>query len=910
MRCVLLLVLAAGCSPAARQLHIDLSPKTLRYLQSARIEIQGKSERIAIDQLQLQDGLFTWSLAAGGEGMAAVQMRYEAARARMLDREDGTEWRVDTTRPMAPDLDEADRVGERIMRGLIGKGYSYRVDRRGQIADLQSDGMAFGEVRDFLGPLPERPVAEGGTWTWQGTENMGVLKDVPVDMTGRVGGRAVVHGVACTELHFERRFGTPKDSTFKIEQKPDVGVLCLSDDGRPLRQQFTFEKITRDAGFPVTAKGTISTVWVPADAPVPWSITAPDPAPAPPAAPISAGRDRLGDPLPPGALVRLGTDRAGQGREIKALVAAPTGHAVARVSLHHLDIIDGATGRLLRTLETPCTPIKGVAWRADGQQLAVACSNRFDEKLPPVMIFDGDATAPSRTFDEPARALAIGYAGDTLLIAGHHGSLWRVAKGKPTEQMLDAEAAKLPKGDDEAFYALSAAPNGRAIVYGRRASWLVEPGGAAKTITFPGDEPLVRLGPWLPKRTDRLALALDNQIGVFDVNAMRWIAHEALPVDGSDGPEIVTLSADGSLLGGWSAEVNLRLWEIRGETLHALPAPKDHGQSLGMTADGRYLLSLGPGESLLRIFDRQTNTTAPLGDGHRGLVEQAAVAPDASQVALVDGVGAVRLWAMKDGAPGQRWQLPKDLLGHHMMNVGWTRDGRVLAVGPRGGALLTMDGAVTPQPHVRGSHFVTTEHPGVAALIHEKSIEGWRLGAQLERRWQVPSFKTREPCDLRLSDDGSTALVVYDRPDRAELRDMKTGETIRHWKTDDCVAAVSGDGTRVAVVGSSSNQVLVFDVKSGAQITRVVHPKTALLFGFNDLALDATGRRLAILHRGRVSLYDLAALKAPELEGGPVPPNRAIDVPGRYFTSPRFIGDRLLVEPHPAASVLIFDARL
>ncbi|MEZ4467018.1 MAG: hypothetical protein R3F43_21850 [bacterium] len=266
-----------------------------------------------------------------------------------------------------------------------------------------------------------------------------------------------------------------------------------------------------------------------------------------------------------------------------------------------------------------------------------------------------------------------------------------------------------------------------------------------------------------------------------------------------------------------------------------------------------------------------------------------AVALDGEGLVSLDARGDVRSWALTGGARPLRWSVPDATTLADRADGGLVAaPGRRWSLGP--------DGTAVP-----------AAGPGATGLLRRR--------APGPRRRRGPPGGGRRPAlaphqgALRRhpSADGQRAAVALRTGDAVQIRTTPHGEVALRTTTLGCRLALSADGTRLAVLGPAPTRVRVLAVPEGGEVARVAVPAPGGVVG--ALALDVTGRRLAVGGAGQVALYDLAHLQAPELPDAPHPPTLLFtDLDPGLYVDLRFTDEHLLGRPEPGTSALVLDA--
>ncbi|MCI0459201.1 MAG: hypothetical protein L0Z62_19770 [Gemmataceae bacterium] len=148
-----------------------------------------------------------------------------------------------------------------------------------------------------------------------------------------------------------------------------------------------------------------------------------------------------------------------------------------------------------------------------------------------------------------------------------------------------------------------------------------------------------------------------------------------------DSPTGVAFSPDGALLASAYRSGDIKLWDARtGQLKSTLPNPKTTAFAVAFAPDGKTLTSVAinfAGKIQVRLWDVAAGREkVPLPDRF-GLIENAALSPDARLLAGRRPKGELTLWDLGSGQ--EVWSAP---LPHDVHSMGFSADGRLLAIVP------------------------------------------------------------------------------------------------------------------------------------------------------------------------------------------------------------------------------------
>ncbi|MEZ4472364.1 MAG: hypothetical protein R3F60_16525 [bacterium] len=568
-----------------------------------------------------------------------------------------------------------------------------------------------------------------------------------------------------------------------------------------------------------------------------------------------AGRDRLGDALPPGALARLGTTRGLAPADVRAIVPGPVGAQVALLHADGVTVLDARTGVVGWHERTPAPA--ALAWSPDGSRLLSAGA---DGQLTWWRAADGGTLRTASVAAEP-RAVALAASGEALVGAAD-GRLWRVAEAARAVDLGVGPVAALALLRDQLA---AAGPGGVAVLtLGTDARRLVS------------EAPTLAVG-WLP-----------GGLLTLGSRGLTWW-------DVATGQVAGALPLSGKALGSaWLTTSPAGRFALWGEGLGGAAGSVHDGQLTATAQPGRHLCTATDGGLLIATGadDRVVSASLPGEPAVPGALWR-AVALDGEGLVSLDARGEVRSWALTGGARPLRWSVPD------ATTLADRADGGLVAAGPGGRWSLGPDGTAVPAAGPGATGLLSA---GAALLA--LGADGARLEEGGAQRWHLTQG---EPCAATLSADGQRAAVALRTGDAVQIRTTPHGEVALRTTTLGCRLALSADGTRLAVLGPAPTRVRVLAVPEGGEVARVAVPAPGGVVG--ALALDVTGRRLAVGGAGQVALYDLAHLQAPELPDAPHPPTLLFtDLDPGLYVDLRFTDEHLLGRPEPGTSALVLDA--
>ena len=476
-----------------------------------------------------------------------------------------------------------------------------------------------------------------------------------------------------------------------------------------------------------------------------------------------------------------------------------------------------ADGRLLKTLGGFQYQVGHVLLHPDGKTLIATETDFLGDRHGKTSVWDM-TTGQRRITIEDQRALALAPDGQTLATASQDGTVRLVDL-----QTLRARASA--RGHNGNLFAGAFSPDGRLLATACL-------GCKLKLWGIPGLRPVADLaGHTFPIRSvafspDGRTLASsdnDGQVRLWDVAARALRRCVAVS---STGIWCVAFSPDGQTLATASSDKTVRLWPLippQGRlTLAEHPAGV---RSIAVLPGGKSLATVC-GDSRCRFWDLETGQPTGSLDLPGKEIDEVAVSPTESLLALVDSAGAVhvREWPSARERPGLAVAAET---GASCWSLTFTADGRGLATMSRNATAALWDARsgrpLNTMPHedreVRWGFSRITAAPDGQLLVSQrnKNLELWNLETGALR--DLSTSQTYPIACVAPSPDGK-AVAMGGEDRRIEFRELASGHLlgllVGHQATVSALA-FSPDG-RTLVSGSMSGEVIVWEAGSRQQL--------------------------------------------------------------------------------------------
>ena len=581
-------------------------------------------------------------------------------------------------------------------------------------------------------------------------------------------------------------------------------------------------------------------------------------------------RDAHGALLPAYASHRLGDATWSFGREIEALVPAPTGDRVAVIAGKHLAIVATGERKVATTIESPC-PLQAAAWTQAGQALIGACRDTLDWDGNVVwswQVASGERELAFRG-KRVIRALAVHRQDESewLLAGDEHGYVIRypLGQGKPKPDLEISVYPKLAEtSSSRAFYTLQLSASGRyALAEGEEGERVIDLAQSKVSELFSGDVDSGGVA-WLPGREPIFIASVDGALELRNALTDERLPGSRVPLDieyGQEPDTIVTGSIEGTAVIVTSGpDVALQTWKVSGDRLQPLAKAELNPARTAIAPDGGSLLYSDLTSS--KMFLRPLAQPAPAPGQHMSLVVDIAIAPDGDRIASIDFTGRVLWWDARSGrllGEYQGTEPSQASLSANLPFVGWRQGGRLLA----GHYQATK--SVTPATEGPAQAIALDGWDGIAQLVHDGAgrlaatklrhgtgLALWDLSQDPPKQTWSREVENRglyglSPCGLAMARGGQRFAILSRAVKRAsvEIVDAKGVSVWSHeYPFGSCRGALSADGTRIAVLADKTAEV--YQVGREKPLASYPQPARRLLGSFGDIALSPDGETLAV----------------------------------------------------------------
>lgn len=329
---------------------------------------------------------------------------------------------------------------------------------------------------------------------------------------------------------------------------------------------------------------------------------------------------------------------------------------------------------------------------------------------------------------------------------------------------------------------------------------------------------------WSPDETKLVTTSLDGTVRVWDSETGDML----YTIEGHEGRVNLALwSQDGVQLATAGEDGTLRIWDAQtGSVVRNIEANFGSIESFAWSPNSKRLVT-GHAGGGLRIWKVESGELLETVRGHQGIISDLKWSPVDDRIISADGNGSVRVWNM---AYTTAWRLyppqAEQEVDWSVQGASWSNDGRY----------LTMAG---------GDPFGATDPPSFEIWdVNENKLVMENLGNTLNYMGLESHYSPDNKAILYI---GFPVFPDFSGLATAYVFDAQSGEIIQTFTPggENLIrsTAWSPDGSQVAT-GLFNNQIIIWDSKTGQQITRLIHSDNEAMF-INYVEWSPDGSKIA-----------------------------------------------------------------
>ncbi|QIR40962.1 ribosome assembly protein 4 [Tolypothrix sp. PCC 7910] len=529
----------------------------------------------------------------------------------------------------------------------------------------------------------------------------------------------------------------------------------------------------------------------------------------------------------------------------------------------------------LQTLSDHNSPVNGVAFSPDGQQLASGSNDstikiwdvstgKVIQTIPHLRDATPTASYIDSSYQDSVTSIAFSSDGKKLASGSEDKTikLWDISSGKLLQTFnghsgliktiaLSSDGQKLASGSEDKTIKL----------------WDVTTGKLLQT--FSGHSDVVNSVAFSSDGQKLASGSKDKTIKLWDISTGKVLQ----TFNGhSDAVNSVAFSSDGQKLASGSDDNTIKLWNFNNSKVpQTLSGHSNPVNSVAFSRDGKQLLS-GSNDKTIKLWDVSTGKLLQTLSGHREAVNSVAFRGDGQQLVSGSNDHTIKLWNVTIGKVQQT--LPSDTnanSGHEawVNSFAFSSDGKRLVSGSNDYAIKLWDVTTGQLLHTFSGHrgavnsvALSSDRKKLASGSDDKTIKLWDVSTgQLLQTFPSETNAKNGHRDwvksVAFSPDGKQ-LASGSKDKTIKIWDVNTGKVLYNFRGffvflnsghRDSVNSVtfSPDGKQLAS-GSSDNTIKIWDVTIGKLLQTLPgerYANSGHLDWVNTVAFSLDGKRLA-----------------------------------------------------------------